>query len=321
VFELPKPIFDGWTEDFVISVSDHYASASVRVNDRMARIGKVTLDNTLREALFTDQMDLIIPFTDDPLDAQGAVSQIGVWSKFGVTSLPLKPTKGDIGTSNYVLGVEGPTDETAIEFNPQSSALGYSVPIPYSRDYTAPPGVTIGTLYKRYYLATWARTWDSGGAIYSRAESDGYVYQGNCGGPGGNCVDTDYRSLIGFNVKALQADLNGANIKQFRIALAAAWWWWPAGGWGVIGTHNYDGKPSTWDDSRVLQHRWELGRWPKIRWWWWDPGLAVAEEFRNGTSKGIAIGPSPTGDLNYYGLFYGAVHGTEKPLLYVEYEK
>lgn len=313
-FEMPKPIFDGWTEDFIQSVGDHTSTVTVRVNDRLSRVGSITLSNTLQESLFTDKMDLIIPFIDDPLDSQGSVSQTGLWGQY-FTSLPLKPTRGDIGVSNYVLGVQGPTVDTAIEFNRASQSQGYSVPVPYSKDYIA-SGPTPGkTVYKKYYYATWSQT-------YRDFDNDSVVDGGNMYQGALPQDVSGHHSMCGFNYQALQADLKDARIHSFAFALYSKHWWWGPGGWAFIGTHSYLQKERWAWDGRARPSRWTVGRWGRNVWMWYDMGVATGNEFKDGRSTGLTIGPHPARDLHYYGIFAGAFDPwVHRPLLYVVYEK
>jgi hypothetical protein len=240
--------------------------------------------------------------------------------------IPFSTSKGvSLAGAGYALGVEGPTDEPAIDFNPTSSLLGgYFLEVPYSKVITVTP-VTPPTPPtpppppKTEYLYTWGATWSrtfNGDDLLTRFDDSPYMYQGTYDGVNGN-----YRSVAGFNWSDIIARLSGAEILEVFFTLENKHWRWNAGEAIQLGTTNYVSKPSSWNSSNVWTSRWSTwfnyGQRKNI---WVDP--SVGYEFKSGASKGIAIGPGRGGSVPNadYGYFYGATH-SQRPLLTIRYRK
>lgn len=326
-WEHPKPIFEGWVESWPLRVTGQAPEMTVVANDRLKRIGQIVLDSTWREAVFDDAMELIIPFDDDPVDASGRVAQIGTWASTDqIIDIPLLTTTGDLATASYTLGVDGPATPTAIDFNAVSDHQGYFVQMDYSKDYTppaappppppspTPPPPTQTYTYVTYtktYYATWSRSYDGDGG--TTWDDSAYCYQGYYDGNRGLT-----RSLVGFNYNAIKADLVGATIKSCKFTARNEHWYYNAGGTAYLGTHTYSSKPSTWSTGSVAENRlhtsWGLGATKTV-----ELGVTIGNEFKAGTTKGVAFGPPPYG-LSYYGYFRGATQ-SGKPYLTITYVK
>ncbi|MFB7111721.1 fibronectin type III domain-containing protein [Streptomyces sp. NPDC056291] len=168
--------------------------------------------------------------------------------------------------------------------------------------------------YTKTYTATWHGSYKVDGSLNSFFPTQ--VIQGYYDGTNGN-----QRGLIGFNNTQIQSDLAGATITSVKLTLNAEHWYWNSGGTAVIGTHNYASKPSTWAAARVTQNRLTSANWPK-------PGKrtvtlsnTIGNEFKAGTSTGIALGPGPSNDWLYYGKFTGSGGGSNAPVLTIQYTK
>lgn len=178
-------------------------------------------------------------------------------------------------------------------------------------------GTSTPQSYTKTYTATWHGSYRSDGTFNGYSPYLGQVIQGDSQtGLNGN-----QRGLIGFNAGAIQADLAGATITSVKITLNAEHWYNNSGGTAVIGTHNYTSKPSTWADSRVNQNRLTSSGWPK-------PGkrtvtlsTTIGNEFKSGTSTGIALGPGLSSSQLYYGKFTGSGGGSNAPVLTIQYTK
>jgi len=336
-WEAPKPIFDGWTEDWPAIAGDLTSTVDVTVNDRSARLGGVELSHTLREALFKDNPVLMVPFADDPIDSQGMVANLGSWSQInGMTSIAISGMNTDMSGTSYVQGVAGPTADNAIQFNRSASGagmIGYVVPLPYTAEFVpklSPPSAAPGPLplpaegavITKNYFAVWSHTYKADGNLRSD-DSPNYVYQGDCTAGDGSCSGNgDMRSLVGFNFPGIAADLIGAVIKYVGLSVHAQHWWWFDGGYGVFGTHNYQdrGGPQTWAGNRVQIGRWRTARFRRDSWQTISLGVNVGYEFLSGVTQGISVGPALSNSLNYYGYFDGA--GLRyKPYLTIQYVK
>jgi hypothetical protein len=336
-WEAPKPIFEGWTEDWPAKAGDLTSSVDITVNDRSARLGKINLNNTLRESLFQDDPVFLIPLDDDPIDSQGMVSNLGSWSRTnGMITLEISGMNTDMTGSSYVQGVEGPTDDNAIQFNRTSAGaglIGYVIPMPYTAEFVpklSPPSNPEGPLpipaegavVTKNYFATWSHTYMADGNLRSD-DSPNYVYQGDCTDGDASCSGNgDNRSLVGFNVQSIISDLTGAVIKYVGLSVHAQHWWWFDGGYGIFGTHDYLNRngPTTWENSHVQIGRWRTGRFRRDSWQTIDLGVDTGYEFLSNTITGISVGPAQNKSLNYYGYFDGA--GLRyKPYLTIQYIK
>ena len=171
------------------------------------------------------------------------------------------------------------------------------------------------TTYTKTYSATWSRSYSGGGDWESWRGTE--CHQGQYGSSSGN-----RRSLIGFNDDAIRADLNGATILSCHVRLSYFHWYWNAGGTAIVGTHNYDGAPGSWSGTRVTENRLQFPNWPKPGTKTVSLGTTIGNEFKSGVSKGIAIGPGPSTNLDYYGQAYGQGTGsTREPRLVIKYQK
>lgn len=331
-WELPKPIFEGWVEAWPVSVGGAEAAVSVVVNDRLKRLGGITLQNTWREALFSDDMEIMVPFDDDPSDAGYNAAQIGTIAALNqVIEVPFVASHGSIGSSGFQFGVDGPTELTAVEMNPISGNEGYVIPIPHSWEYVvaaaapAPPppppppaprpAPTVGTYttktYVKTYYATWSQTYKDDG---SQRNDTAYMMQGYYESYNGN-----NRALAGFNYGAIKADLAGATVKSCKVTIHNQSTYAFAGGTAFIGTHIYGSRPSTWAGGSVYERRTSINHGSGAT-FTKEMGVAVGNEFKAGTTKGIALGPAPSTSWTYYGHYNGASMSA-KPFLTITYTK
>lgn len=328
----PKDIFEGWVESWPAVAGN--TEMTVTVVDRLKRINMIELDNTLRESLFTNEPDLVMPLADSMLDTPGRFSQLGAWSveEGGPTYVDITATKGDLtGTSYTTVTDDGPTGEASLKLTPTGTALtskGYMLAIPYSKDYippTAPPATpptstppppstpTQKSTYTKKWYATWSRSYE--GDNSTRFDDSPYMYQGSYDGssPG------NQKSLAGFDYKNIMATLKGAEIVECHITVKNAHARWNKGLYAEIGSHNYSSKGSTWVDSQVRQRRWTAwvteGGSVTV-----NAGATFGKELQAGTSRGIGLGPEATNDHDHYGFFYGATQ-SGKPYITVKYRK
>lgn len=175
-----------------------------------------------------------------------------------------------------------------------------------------PPGAT----YTRQYAATWSGTYGQDGGNEYNSWYGNEAHQGQY--DGGN-----KKSLIGgFTTStvgtSMSSDLSGATAVAARIRLTYFHWWSNAGGTAVVGTHGHTSRPSTFS---ATTNRWQSGGVQKGVPRWVDLGAGVCAEFIAGSTKGIALGPGPSGSTTYYGKSYGAGSGVYIPLLELTFTK
>lgn len=166
------------------------------------------------------------------------------------------------------------------------------------------------TNYTKTYNATWTQTYDGS----SNQKSGSTIDQGDYDSYGNR------RGLIGFDWATIKNDLAGATITGVWVTMYAEHWYYNNGGTGVIGTHNYSSKPTKWSTSYVTENRTTSPNWPRGSKRKVALSTAIGNEFKAGTTKGIAVGPGPTTNLIYYGKYSG-VSSSNKPVLTITYRK
>jgi hypothetical protein len=326
----PKDIFEGWVESWPAVAGN--LEMSITVVDRMKRLGEVELSNTLSEAMLTDSPALMLPLTDSLIDTPGRFTQIGYWSDVedGPTYLDISHTRGDLLTASYSTQTDdGPTGEASLVFiTAGSNTVGYFLAVPYSKDFTTPtkpttppstpkppptkpkPTETPKYTYTKKWYATWSRSYE--GNDSTRFDDSDYMYQGQFSGSPGN-----QKSLAGFDYKNIMATLKGAEILEAHITVKNDHARWNKGLYAYLGTHNYSSKPSTWSSGSVAERRWNKwvteGGSVTI-----SMGASVGRALRDGTAKGISIGPES--DSDHYGYFRGATQ-SGKPYITIKYRK
>lgn len=324
----PKDIFEGWVESWPAVAGSN--KMTITVVDRMKRIGEVELANTLRESLLVDRPALMLPLADSMIDTPGQFSQLGYWADVdgGFSAVTITPTRGDLTGASYVTTAEdGPTGEPALLLTTISNTAGYLLPIPYSKDVavsaTIPPTGTVKPppylpsptspvkyVYTKKWYATWSRSYDSSGA--TRFDDSAYMYQGAFTGSPGN-----QRSIAGFDYKNIMATLKGVEILECYITVTNEHARWNKGLYVFVGTHNIATKPSTLNMTLVAERRWKnwVGEGATVT---VNAGGTVGRALRDGTCKGISIGPESSQDN--YGYFRGATQ-SGKPVITVKYRK
>ena len=138
------------------------------------------------------------------------------------------------------------------------------------------------------YNAIWAYSYNSAGQ-----SSD----SGNLGQSDG----AQYAGLAGFDYNRIQSDLAGKTLLSCKLTLNY-WNWYGNSGTAVLGTHDYGPFTDTWDDARVNQNRVQSPSWPEGATRSVELGTTIGNEFKSGVSKGIAVGPAPTGANVYAGI-------------------
>lgn len=321
----PRPIFDGWVEEWPITTTAGTTElVSVTVDDRMAKLANADLASVIVEELRADDASLILPLTDDP-NPGGLVAMLGTWADdSGQSSFAISATRGDIGTGTYELGVPGPIGtDTALKLTPASPTQGYVLLPPWSKDYqwtaavpaeSGPPAtLPAGEIVVSKYYATWHGNYAEDNSAFS---SD-FGFQGDFGSSHG-----DTKTLYGFNYKAIQHDLAGAEIIAVTFTLEN-YHWHDGGksGTAYMSTHNYTSKPSTWSGSRVYERRYTVPNWAahQYRTIRILPNT-VGVEFQNGTTTGLGLGPAGSSDKKYAGEFATSQSGA-RPMLTITYKR
>lgn len=167
--------------------------------------------------------------------------------------------------------------------------------------------------YTYTYEPHWSRRFRGDGTVHSDNDhmaqgfSPFYTANGNQGSQVG-----DFRR-VGTSI-GLATDLAGSTIESFEVYLYANHWHYASGGTGVVRYHNNTAPGVLNNYAGDLRPGFTRaqGRW--IRQDSWGP------LFRDGAAKGVQIGPAPTTDPIYYGVF-GGVSNANPPLIRVTFSK
>lgn len=177
---------------------------------------------------------------------------------------------------------------------------------------TPPPAVAT---YTKTYACTWSGSYNGSGNKSTFGGSN-LAYQGDIGDGQGN-----RKSLLGFPYATIAADLAGATINSCTLTLYFQHWWNNAAiSTAVIGTHNQavGSAPTTFGSNST--NRVQSGNWPNPGKRTVDLGVTIGQNFRDGTAKGICLGPGPSSALAYYGYASG-FGASNPPVLTITYTK
>lgn len=201
----------------------------------------------------------------------------------------------------FVVEDVGPVSTNVLVLN-RGGATGGSTP---------PPAAV--TTYTKTYSAVWSGSYSS---------SNGYIsYYGNdCNQGFYSSQYGNMKSLIGFNYAQIRNDLNGATINKITFTGYASHWYRNSGGTAVIGTHNYGNRPGVISGNVNLDRQRSTG-WPKPAKRTVTLPNSWGNEFRDGATSGITLGPGPDTSTLYYGRFTGAGAGGNTPTLTITYTK
>jgi hypothetical protein len=343
-WERPIPVFEGWVERWPITTTAFASTISITVNDRLKKLGDITMESTLKQTMLTDGPALLMPMTDHPGDSNGVVSILGDWADDAdLSQVEPSQTKYGAGAATFTLGgLVGPTDDDAVKFIQVSSTQGYVLLLPYTYDYTTTPAAPSikpppvppplsKTYLRRKYYATWSQNYQGTNARRTSAPGP-YVYQGISG-----FVTESYgnqKALIGFNWSAIKSDLKDYTVKNTKtkqtttmhvtpvgvtVSLLAVDWGLYTSGTGYVGWHKYGSAPTTYDSAQVAERLVKSTKWPRNAWRTISLGATVAKYFQAGTARGVVVGYGDS-TKETYGTWYGATAGKYRPYLTVTYK-
>lgn len=298
------PNFDG-TRQYVIGGSRlHFNSGTgtaidrmnldIRINWNAAATTSSTLlwahqERTQNTTAFDQDINFRHPFNSNPPNGNGVDDlHVAVYFASEDTSGQLS-MDGVTGSRLYVEDI-GPV-------------------IPYGT-FSLGTGVTPVQTYTKTYAANWSDSYQSDGDRRNVAE----CYQGYYSGTNGNQF-----SLIGFPYATIQSDLTGATVTKTELYLNNNHFYSNSGGTAVIGTHNYSTEPATASLGSVSENLdTESFTYGQAK--WFTVTNTIANNIKNNTAKGIALGPGPSTSQSYYGYFAGNGQSGE-PQLRITYSK
>ena len=124
------------------------------------------------------------------------------------------------------------------------------------------------------------------------------------------------RSLCGFG--DIAKELQGAKIDKVEIYLRNEHWYYYAGGKVGIGYHNHATVPQTFSHSHYQAKVESYSARGQAKWITMPKSLG--EGIRDGKYKGFSL-YTDSKIMDYYGIFYGAQDGSNKPKLKITYTK
>ena len=171
-------------------------------------------------------------------------------------------------------------------------------------------------LNQQKYTTTWNCTWTQ---TYRSSGTKRTDYRGEklCQGTYGVTEPWGImRSLAGFG--DIRSTLSGSKINEVKLYLKNEHWWYSAGGTVQIGYHNHSSKPTTFSHSKSnAKSQKYTSRGQAL---WVAMPKAFGEGIRDGSYKGFSIYANSS-NKTYYGIFYGAGDGSNKPKLKITYTK
>ncbi len=176
---------------------------------------------------------------------------------------------------------------------------------------TAPEGA--GN-YTKVYSPDWSRSYAGDNSYRESYAVDDRMYQGR--------YDSNFgqqKSLVGFDGSTIRANLTGAVVKKVELFLYAGHWYNDYGT-ALIGTHNLNNAPGSWNDGNVNQNRVTETNWSISSGQWISLDVAtIGAELQAGTTQGFSLGPATDTNHDYYGWFIGADGSSNQPKLRISY--
>jgi len=169
--------------------------------------------------------------------------------------------------------------------------------------------------YTRSWPTTWSRSYNGD----KTGRGGGYptaMYQGYTSG-----VHDNQRSLCGFDYGDIQVQLAGATIKSVTLTYRLQHAHDTDGIAVYVSSHNYTSQPSTWGSAVVNEDRAHFGGQQEGGTYIQPLPVAVGNEFKSGSTRGLGFGPAPSNSsAAYYGYMFG--FGTDTPpVLTIVYTK
>ena len=159
------------------------------------------------------------------------------------------------------------------------------------------------TRYDFSYAMTSARSYNQAGNLTSASNGDLYAFQGDgsaVGNPGG-----DHCGLFFFDSALIRSHLTGATLISSYVWVDNVHCYLNSGITAKIGTHNSDPEPATFPAGTATQ-RWNLFMAKGGNAWTGDLGVALGNELKAGTTRGLTLGYGGIGVINNYGYFNNA---------------
>lgn len=165
------------------------------------------------------------------------------------------------------------------------------------------------------YTKTWKASWSQSYHGSNTRRDTNYLYQGHAHGNNTRGVQ---KSLIGFDIGQIESELQGANIIQCVVRFYSEHTWYSTGAIYRIGFHNHLTKPNKFSISSPYRKDVHGGKGA-----WVEVDLTkekLAENIRDGITKGIGLYCGSSLQFNYYGYVEGATM-SRPPTITITYEK
>jgi hypothetical protein len=169
-------------------------------------------------------------------------------------------------------------------------------------------------VYTKTYNCEWSAIYDGAGNKLN-GENDYVFVAGNSG--------LDYKSAFAFDSSRIQTDLSGATVLDVDLYMYMYATYNNNGATAVIGKHDAANEQSTWagitgkssDLKRESNWKPGTGKWVDLG----DASFPYSA-WANGNTKGILLGPAPSGNTDFVTYFRG-VANSKRPVLRIKYKK
>lgn len=207
---------------------------------------------------------------------------------------------------------------------PDAKALPTTAPISTTTPPSAPRVPDPAPPATDTYVTTWTgngtRTFKQDGTENTFAGGDaiqGY-YDSTNGNQQAVILFTAANSTGDETSVTITSAIAGAKISKVEVRLFANHWWSKAGGLARIGYFVGTSLPATFTSAvpRVTRRfARNQGQWVNVT------SNALIAALKDGSSRGITVGPGVGADRQYYGQFNGSGASTDKPLIRLTYSK
>lgn len=173
-------------------------------------------------------------------------------------------------------------------------------------------GTSPVTQKTKTYNCTWSGSYLADNS-YTVGGSATRAYQGD-----DNAGDGNRKSMLGFPFSTIVADMAGSTVQSCKLTIYYQHWWATAGGTAIVGTHNVSNTshPTTFSGTTNRVQKTGVPNPGSVT---IDLGVTIGQNFRDGTAKGIVLGPGPSSSTTYYGYATGFGGSPNPPTLQITF--
>lgn len=153
------------------------------------------------------------------------------------------------------------------------------------------------TTYTKTYTATFGGGYRANNA--PTTASDSFIWQGY-----GDSFNGNQKGLVGFPYTTIQSDLTGATVQACSFRFKVGHTWFNSGSQARLGTHTYTSEPGTYNPANVSAGLVTSGTAKQGGTYNVPLGTTIGNAFKNGTARGIALGPwTSNANVGYMNIY------------------